>query len=81
MEGAFPLLGESLPGRLHLLGHFPLQGMQMMHDTSIFGGFSHAFLISFRDEFLKALTLNFSLISYASPNHAGIDNVSERALT
>jgi len=53
-----------------------LQGLQMMHDTVTFGGFSHSFLTSFRDEFHKASVLNFSFLSGADPNHTGIDNVS-----
>lgn len=65
MEGAFRLLVENCDN---------FQGLQMMHDTSTFGGFSHAFLTSFRDEFLKASSLNFSFLSGADPNHAGIDN-------
>ncbi|KAG1824274.1 Misato segment II tubulin-like domain-containing protein [Suillus variegatus] len=65
MEGAFRLLVENCDN---------FQGLQMMHDTPSFGGFSHAFLTSFRDEFLKASTLNFSFLSGADPNHAGIDN-------
>ncbi|KAG2028302.1 tubulin domain-containing protein [Suillus americanus] len=65
MEGAFRLLVENCDN---------FQGLQMMHDTPTFGGFSHAFLTSFRDEFLKASTLNFSFLSGADPNHAGIDN-------
>ncbi|KAG1750528.1 Misato segment II tubulin-like domain-containing protein [Suillus paluster] len=65
MEGAFRLLVENCDN---------FQGLQMMHDTATFGGFSHAFLTSFRDEFLKASTLNFSFLSNADPNHAGIDN-------
>ncbi|KAG1751844.1 Misato segment II tubulin-like domain-containing protein [Suillus lakei] len=72
MEGAFRLLVENCDN---------FQGLQMMHDTPTFGGFSHAFLTSFRDECLKASTLNFSFLSGADPNHAGIDNVSERAFT
>ncbi|KAG2044252.1 Misato segment II tubulin-like domain-containing protein [Suillus americanus] len=72
MEGAFRLLVENCDN---------FQGLQMMHDTSTFGGFSHAFLTSFRDEFLKASTLNFSFLSGADPNHAGIDNVSECTFT
>jgi hypothetical protein len=65
MEGAFRLLVENCDN---------FQGLQMMHDTPTFGGFSHAFLTSFRDEFLKASTLNFSFLSGADPNHTGIDN-------
>ncbi|KAG0698563.1 Misato segment II tubulin-like domain-containing protein [Suillus ampliporus] len=65
MEGAFRLLVENCDN---------FQGLQMMHDTATFGGFSHAFLTFFRDEFLKASTLNFSFLSGADPNHAGIDN-------
>lgn len=65
MEGAFRLLVENCDN---------FQGLQMMNDTATFGGFSHAFLTSFRDEFLKASTLNFSFLSGADPNHAGIDN-------
>ncbi|KAG2078653.1 tubulin nucleotide-binding domain-like protein [Suillus decipiens] len=65
MEGAFRLLVENCDN---------FQGLQMMHDTPTFGGFSHAFLTSFRDEFIKASTLNFSFLSGADPNHAGIDN-------
>ncbi|KAG1885650.1 Misato segment II tubulin-like domain-containing protein, partial [Suillus subluteus] len=65
MEGAFRLLVENCDN---------FQGLQMMHDIPTFGGFSHAFLTSFRDEFLKASTLNFSFLSGADPNHAGIDN-------
>ncbi|KAG1867812.1 Misato segment II tubulin-like domain-containing protein [Suillus subalutaceus] len=65
MEGAFRLLVENCDN---------FQGLQMMHDMPTFGGFSHAFLTSFRDEFLKASTLNFSFLSGADPNHAGIDN-------
>ncbi|KAG2361555.1 Misato segment II tubulin-like domain-containing protein [Suillus spraguei] len=65
MEGAFRLLVENCDN---------FQGLQMMHDTSTFGGFSHAFLTSFRDEFIKASTLNFSFLSGADPNHAGPDN-------
>ncbi|OJA08111.1 hypothetical protein AZE42_08038 [Rhizopogon vesiculosus] len=65
MDGAFRLLVENCDN---------FQGLQMMHDTSTFGGFSHAFMTSFRDEFLKASVLNFSFLSGADPNHAGIDN-------
>ncbi|KAG1826205.1 Misato segment II tubulin-like domain-containing protein [Suillus subaureus] len=65
MEGALRLLVENCDN---------FQGLQMMHDTPTFGGFSHAFLTSFRDEFLKASTLNFSFLSGADPNHACIDN-------
>jgi hypothetical protein len=65
MEGAFRLLVENCDN---------FQGLQMMHDTPTFGGFSHAFLTSFRDEFLKASTLNFSFLSGTDPNHTGIDN-------
>lgn len=68
MEGAFRLLVENCNN---------FQGLQMMHDTPTFGGFSHAFLTSFRDEFLKASTLNFSFLSGADPNHTGIDNFIE----
>jgi hypothetical protein len=60
----------------HLLSDHFLQGLQMMHDTATFGGFSHSFLTSFRDEFLKASVLNFSFLSGADPNHTDIDNVS-----
>ncbi|OAX33636.1 tubulin nucleotide-binding domain-like protein [Rhizopogon vinicolor AM-OR11-026] len=67
MDGAFRLLVENCDN---------FQGLQMMHDTATFGGFSHAFMTSFRDEFLKASVLNFSFLSGADPNHAGIDNVS-----
>ncbi|KAG2135404.1 Misato segment II tubulin-like domain-containing protein [Suillus bovinus] len=65
MEGAFRLLVENCDN---------FQGLQMMQDTPCFGGFSHAFLTAFRDEFLKASTINFSFLSDADPNHAGIDN-------
>ncbi|KAG2041195.1 hypothetical protein BDR03DRAFT_997783 [Suillus americanus] len=51
------------------------------NDIPTSGGFSHAFLTSFSDKFLKASTLNFSFISGADPNHAGVDNLSECAFT
>jgi hypothetical protein len=49
MEGAFRLLVENCDnfqvGSVsyhfnHLLNHLSLQGLQMMHDTPTFGGFS-----------------------------------------
>ncbi|KAG2091345.1 uncharacterized protein F5147DRAFT_723891, partial [Suillus discolor] len=69
MEGAFRLLVENCDN---------FQGLQMVHDTPSFGwggGGSHAFLTSFRDEFLKAFMLNFSFSSGTDPNHGGINNI------
>lgn len=46
------------------------QGVQMMHDTATFGGFSHAMLRSFREEHRKTSIMTFALLSDVMPNMA-----------
>ena len=42
----------------------------MMYDTTTFGGFSHALLRSFRDEYRKATVMVFSVLSDIVPSNA-----------
>ncbi|KAL4067291.1 Misato segment II tubulin-like domain-containing protein [Scleroderma yunnanense] len=51
------------------------QGVQMMNDTATFGGFSHALLRSFRDEYRKATVMAFSVLSDIMPLSAEIGYV------
>ncbi|KAI6048054.1 tubulin domain-containing protein [Pisolithus marmoratus] len=51
------------------------QGVQMMHDTATFGGFSHAMLRSFREEHPKTSIMTFALLSEDMPNMTQIGNV------
>lgn len=51
------------------------QGVQMMHDTATFGGFSHAMLRYFREEHRKTSIMIFALLSEVMPNMAEIGYV------
>lgn len=48
----------------------------MMYDAATFGGFSHALLNSFRDEYQKATVMAFSMLSDIMPNDGEIGYVS-----
>ncbi|KIM70065.1 hypothetical protein SCLCIDRAFT_502924 [Scleroderma citrinum Foug A] len=61
MEGPLRLLIEECDN---------FQGVQMMYDTTTFGGFSHALLRSFRDEYRKATVMVFSVLSDIVPSNA-----------
>ncbi|EMD35050.1 hypothetical protein CERSUDRAFT_107070 [Gelatoporia subvermispora B] len=52
-----------------------LQGIQLMHDTASFGGFTNGFLTAFRDEFFKLPCLAFPLLSSSIPGSVDQDNV------
>lgn len=52
------------------------QGIQLMHDTASFGGFTNGFLTAFRDEFFKLPCLAFPLLSSSIPGSVDQDNVS-----
>ncbi|KAH9915313.1 Misato segment II tubulin-like domain-containing protein [Fomitopsis serialis] len=47
-------------------------GIQVMNDTSTFGGFTNSFLTTYRDEFPKLPCLAFPLLSHNLPGH--VDN-------
>lgn len=54
-----------------------VQGLQMIHDTSFFGGFTGSLLTNFREEYPKATILTFTCLSSVSPLDADIGDVSE----
>ncbi|OCH91306.1 mtDNA inheritance protein Dml1 [Obba rivulosa] len=51
-----------------------LQGVQLTHDTATFGGFTNAFLTSFRDEFAKLPCFSFPLLSDSIPGSIDQDD-------
>ncbi|KAG6380757.1 hypothetical protein JVT61DRAFT_5140 [Boletus reticuloceps] len=55
---------------------FIVQGVQMIQDTSTFGGFSNSLLCAFREEHPKATIMTFACLSSMSPLHANIGDVS-----
>ncbi|KAH8101289.1 tubulin nucleotide-binding domain-like protein [Cristinia sonorae] len=51
-----------------------IQGLQIMNDTSTFGGFTHSFLSAFRDEFTKLPSWTFSFLSDSIPVSLNVDD-------
>ncbi|CAL1697854.1 unnamed protein product [Somion occarium] len=51
-----------------------LQGIQVTNESSSFGGFTHAFLLAFREEFPKLPSITFSLLSSATPSSIEADD-------
>ncbi|TFY63898.1 hypothetical protein EVJ58_g2947 [Rhodofomes roseus] len=51
-----------------------LQGIQVMNDTSTFGGLTGSFLTAYRDEFPRLPCLVIPLMSYSLPGHVRTDN-------
>ncbi|KAF8131640.1 Misato segment II tubulin-like domain-containing protein [Boletus edulis] len=68
MDGSLRLLVEDCNN---------LQGVQMIQDTSTFGGFSNSLLCAFREEHPKATIMSFSCLSSMSPLHANIGDSSQ----
>lgn len=64
--------GEGLNDR------FIAQGVQMIQDTSVFGGFTNSFLSAFREEYPKATITTFACLSSISPLYANLADVSYR---
>ncbi|KAF8055192.1 mtDNA inheritance protein Dml1 [Lyophyllum atratum] len=50
------------------------QGIQIMNDTSTFGGFMNSFLTSFRDQYLKLPCLAFPLLSDGISKQLAVDD-------
>ncbi|EIW74910.1 tubulin nucleotide-binding domain-like protein [Coniophora puteana RWD-64-598 SS2] len=71
MDGALRLFAEECDS---------LQGLQMIHDTSTFGGFTSAFLNAFRDEYPKLSILSFPVLSEVDPIAGGPSPESTRHL-
>ncbi|KZT69422.1 tubulin nucleotide-binding domain-like protein [Daedalea quercina L-15889] len=49
-------------------------GIQVMNDTSTFGGFTSSFLTAYRDEFPKLSCLVFPILSHSLPFSVGADD-------
>ncbi|KAJ3476453.1 hypothetical protein NLI96_g11147 [Meripilus lineatus] len=58
MEGSFRVFVEECDS---------LQGLQVMNDTTSFGGFTHSLITSFRDEFTKTSCFTFPILSSSVP--------------
>ncbi|KAF8225980.1 tubulin nucleotide-binding domain-like protein [Tricholoma matsutake] len=72
MEGSFRLFLEECDS---------LQGIQIMNDTSSFGGFINSFIVALRDESVKLPCLVFPLLSDAVSRHNDVhDNKSMRKI-
>lgn len=56
-----------------------VQGLQIMNDTTTFGGFTHSFLTAFRDEFMKLPCWTFSMLSDCIPSTLNVDDVCDLA--
>ncbi|KAG9313940.1 tubulin nucleotide-binding domain-like protein [Chiua virens] len=68
MDGSLRLLVEDCDN---------FQGVQMIQDTSIFGGFSDSLLTAFRAEHPKATLLTFACLSSISPLDANLGDSSQ----
>ncbi|KAF8559903.1 tubulin nucleotide-binding domain-like protein [Imleria badia] len=70
---------ELMDGSLRLLMEDcnSFQGIQMIQDTSIFGGFSSSFLSAFREDHPKATIMTFACLSSISPLDANIGDSSQ----
>jgi hypothetical protein len=82
MEGSFRLFLEECDSlqvcsdfSFTIKGLITCQGIQIMNDTSSFGGFINSFLVSLRDEAVKLPCLVFPLLSDTVSRHNNIHDV------
>lgn len=72
----FQVKGTKMSASKDLTARFIVQGLQMIQDTSIFGGFSNSLLSAFREEYPKVSIMTFACLSSTSPLDANLGDVS-----